>query len=104
MKTKYTPAPWTALPSEDGKDYIRIRGIKLGVRYKIANVLAPVYKEELEYEDEESQADALLIAAAPDLLEALKELCDAMHSHGFHFDPSLKTAEAVITKATGGTP
>lgn len=101
MKTKYTPAPWTVLPSEDGKYYIRIRGVKLGCRYKIANVLSSSLIGVLEDEDAVTRANARLIAAAPELLEALEELCDAMHDMGFNFDPSLKKAESVVAKVVG---
>lgn len=61
----HTPGPWRVLPDE-GKGYFRIRG--LGRRYRIANVLNPNLSEQSQ-----SAANARLIAAAPDLLEALKE-------------------------------
>ena len=64
---KPTPGPWTVLPEEDDRDYIRIRGVRLGERYKIANVHMPklMTTDSLrEREDAESRANARLIAEA----------------------------------------
>jgi len=63
----YTKGPWAVLPEESDKPYIRIRGTLLGRRFKVANVCAP------EWDIDESRANARLIAAAPELAEALKE-------------------------------
>jgi hypothetical protein len=70
----HTPGPWNALPEEDDKPYIRIRGTRIGCRHKIANVMAPNYGL---YEAEETRANARLIAAAPELIRALKALLDS---------------------------
>jgi hypothetical protein len=64
------------LSEETDNPYIRIRGTKLGERYKIANVLTPVYDGSFERETEETRANARLIAGAPELLAVLQELCD----------------------------
>lgn len=72
MKAKHTPGPWQILPEECDKPYIRIRGTVLGGRYKVANVLTLVYDGAPEREAEETQANARLIAAAPELLELAK--------------------------------
>lgn len=71
--TKYTPGPWVILPEECDRDYLRIRGSILGSRYKIANVLTPVYDGVHKREAEETRANARLIAAAPVLLDALRK-------------------------------
>ena len=73
MTAQHTPGPWAMLSEETDKPYIRIRGTKLGDRYKIANVLTPVYDGSLERETEETRANARLIAAAPDLLKTLSK-------------------------------
>ncbi len=80
MSTRHTQGPWEALPEEGDRAYIRVRGTRLGSRYKIANVLTPVYEGVHEREAEETRANASLIAAAPDLLEALKWTASALQS------------------------
>ena len=47
-------------------------------------------------------ADARLIAAAPDLLEALRSLLDALPSATTH--PAIRSARAAIAKTTGEQP
>ena len=48
-------------------------------------------------------ADARLIAAAPELLEALKEIIAAADGDGWNqLDASFATARAAIAKAEGG--
>ena len=69
--TKHTPGPWSVLPEECDRPYIRIRGTIAGGRYKVANVLTPVYEGVHEREAQETRANARLIAAAPDLYKAL---------------------------------
>lgn len=71
MNARHTRGPWETLPEEAGKAYIRVRGTRLGATYKIANVLVHTYPGALDYELHEARANARLIAAAPDLLEAL---------------------------------
>jgi hypothetical protein len=45
----------------------------------------------------DAEANARLIAAAPDLLEALKRVC----SHGYRTSPDWDNARAAIAKAEG---
>lgn len=71
-KAMHTPGPWVTLPEEVDKPYIRIRGTRPGGRYKVANVITPVYEGVHEREADETRANARLIAAAPELLEALR--------------------------------
>lgn len=97
----HTLGPWEVMPEEEGKDYVRIRGTRLGGRYKIANVSALKYAGVHPQEAAETRANVQLIAAAPDLLEALtklyercsKELSDPEDVHEMHL------AQFAITKA-----
>lgn len=94
---KGTPGPWEMKPEEVDKHYIRIRGTQLGGRYKVANVLTPFYEGVHEREAKETRANAQLIAASPELLEALQIIC-------FFEDISSaqrEIAEAAIAKALG---
>lgn len=71
---KGTPGPWEIKPEEVDKHYIRIRGTRLGRRFKVANVLTPFYEGVLARDAQETRANAHLIAAAPELLEALMDI------------------------------
>lgn len=71
---KHTPGPWQTLAEECDRPYIRVRGTQVGGRYKIANVLTPVYEGVHSKEADETRANASLIAASPDLLQALDNL------------------------------
>ena len=106
---KGTPGPWEIKPEEVDRPYIRIRGTRLGGRFKVANVLSPNYDGVHHREADETRANAQLIAAAPELLEALQmalEWIDAVPSDtllpampGFDRDE----VNSIIAKATGET-
>ena len=102
--TKHTPGPWGTLPEECDKPYIRVRGTVLGRRYKVANVITPIYDGVHEREAEETRANARLIAAAPDLLEALQTIAGHLDdTAACNSDKAMaSTARAAIAKATGG--
>ena len=51
----------------------------------------------------ELEANARLIAAAPELLEALRDLAESVRAAGIT-GPYLDAADAAIAKATGATP
>lgn len=96
---KGTPGPWKCLREEVNNHYIRISSTKVGERFAVANVLIPLYDDVREREAKETRANAKLIAAAPELLEALQIIC-------FFEDISSaqrEIAEAAIAKATGET-
>lgn len=98
---KGTKGPWEVYPEEVDKPYIRIRGTQLGQRFKVSSVITPVYEGVLEREAKETRANAHLIAAAPDLLEALQDLLHAYDNKGER--PAWNSARAAITKALGET-
>ncbi len=89
----HTPGPW----SFDGLN-------RLG-SYRIKNEkrsLADVYGWEIDAK-KEGEANARLIAAAPDLLEALEDIQMELQVHLANNLPNLhRTVCAVIAKAKGG--
>ena len=86
--SKPTPAPW--MIAEDG--CITVRD---GNNYP---EVARVY--DAPFPEMEVKANARLIAAAPDLLEAIQGLLNALPSATTH--PAIKAARAAIAKATVG--
>ena len=107
-EAKHTPGPWTVLPEELDRDYIRIRGTVLGGRYKIANVLHPsgrnLSKELQKREAEETRANARLIAAAPKLLEACEALLDGLDDYWIttaEGEAAVEAAKEAIAEAKG---
>lgn len=89
---KHTPGPWVVDPAvrQGFTVYAPKEGFIVGTQ-----------DEEGRYGAIESEANARLIAAAPDLLEALKELVAA--ADGVNAGPLtwLAKARAAIAKATG---
>lgn len=107
MSEQHTHGPWCVLPEEVDKSYIRVRGTRLGDRYKIANVLAVNYDGAPAYEADETRANARLIAQAPDLLDIAQRV-EAMLTRQRWLatgdDPEsvlLRDARAAIARAEG---
>lgn len=84
----HTKGPWMA-EFEDGSDYLVV-GPK--TQYGIAKVVKL-----------HCEADAYLIAAAPDLLEMLEAVTDALAGHELNNGDvsAINKARAAIAKATG---
>ena len=101
---KGTPGPWEIKPEEVDRPYIRIRGTRLGGRFKVANVLSPNYDGVHHREADETRANARLIAAAPELLEALQGLLIRVaDDEEYGPEHAITIARAAINKATGET-
>lgn len=86
-----TPGPWVT--DDVYKDDI--------ARYVMSEVLPfprTIARLELGQDRAEQEANARLIAAAPELLEALQDLCDTLGECGM-----TEKARAAIAKATGET-
>ena len=84
----HTPGPWRAVPNAPGiSDTVIDSG-----RRVVADVISRKSTDEL-------RANARLIAAAPELLDALEGLLNALPSATTH--PAIKAARAAIVKATG---
>lgn len=100
MSAKHTPGPWEACKVGDYGDYDGQCLVVLGDDMRVAVTLGS---------DKTAKANASLIAAAPDLLDALREIAD---DYAGRFDmaspstnPGMKyvvsQARAAIAKATG---
>lgn len=86
MSTAHTPGPWTVRKSLAGTQVLHITS---AVRETIAAV--------------NSDADARLIAAAPELLAILQDFASSPYIE-MHHPKRLGIARAAIAKATGGAP
>lgn len=102
-ETKFTKGEWVALPIEDDKEYIRIRGAALGGRYKIANVtdlkLHHDGKGWCLRESIESIANAHLIAAAPEMYSELQSILSSPYTE--IDEEGLNRIEKLLAKARG---
>lgn len=66
--TKHTPGPWVAIPPFENANhvwYVRTNGGLRGMDRAVVDLIS---------DDETSEADAKLIAAAPEMLYALKQI------------------------------
>jgi hypothetical protein len=110
MTAKYTPGPWIHIPRErDG------HADKIAVGHNVfINVGCPhIERPILDYpHDNEQTANANLIAAAPELLETMKNLfeqCAMIARYGGtdcntkEADKAILAAKAAIAKAEGRT-
>ena len=88
MSAQHTPGPWRYLPG-DG----------LAWRPSVQRATEGGFVVQGSSRERE-EADAKLIAAAPDLLEALQHL---MVAHGEQLDYAFQQAQEAIAKATGET-
>ena len=106
MTSKHTPGPWRVLPEELGKPYLRVRGTRLGRRFKIANVLIHSLDGVPDTEVEETRANARLIAEAPELADSLRGLVREYESYlGGAPEPAvLVCARAVLARVDGEAP
>lgn len=106
MNTKHTPGPWVAQrdwesvfsPDPEELEFYMKRPI-VAIRSLTADKDVALCHDLFEF----NPADAQLIAAAPDLLEALEELEQLVSAHiGEEADNWCKSSRAAIAKATGG--
>lgn len=96
MSSKHTPGPWSANPGSNSDSHYMV--FKADGNF-------------LTLDDEQHEYNARLIAAAPELLEALKTMTDeyaaSMRDAGVtHYPEALaivRQARAVISKAKGET-
>ena len=96
---EYTIAPWIVKHSES-KAAFNVIGTTLCRKYKIARCPYPVLKDAEKFnerEKAEAEANAKLIAAAPELLEALLEYVNCYAGPVEAFQKAVKA----INKALG---
>ena len=101
MQDKYTPGPWEAMGTWVRSPMHQPEGLPRGVQ--IAECRDGYF---LPF-TEEAKANARLIAAAPELLEALVEalaFCEANTYGGDDTAALIVKARAAIAKAAGSTP
>ncbi|AHX01135.1 hypothetical protein M316_0070 [Nitrincola phage 1M3-16] len=104
---RFTKGPWRSNASsfEIDEGYIKIRGTVLGGRFKIANVLTPVYEGVSSLEAVETRANAHLIASSPDLYEVLNMLIEANENEAWRYptvwEPLIKSAKLILAEARG---
>ncbi len=95
--TKHTPGPWKVVKW----DYEECFSIQDETKYRVAGI-KPALIEDVEI----AKANARLIAAAPELLEALDELAKAFYTLSGNaiqprFESTMVSAMAAIKKAKG---
>ncbi|WP_211837982.1 hypothetical protein [Proteus terrae] len=101
MEFKHTPAPWVV---EDNRTYFEIRAVD---NYShLADICGSqiTYDDGIHSKDGVAYANACLIAAAPELLEALVELTESAKQYidGLgDLSDAIDTAKAAIAKALG---
>lgn len=102
---RHTPGPWFV--GERGRNSA---GIEIGPRYRDGyGINSIAYVEDEAHEDlslDEEDANAALIAAAPNLLEALEQIVLDLEDEdcGVPVSEMVKTARVAIAKARGGAP
>lgn len=96
---RHTPGPWTYFPKRKYGEH------HVSVPIKDSGMRLALFPDGIDTEN--PVADARLIAAAPELLAACRELVerhDANLPDGVQFTDLVAAARAAIAKATGGQP
>lgn len=88
--SKHTPGPWNQGHSDVGKEVVFLNGLT-----EPEKTLGP----DDTWIDCVTEANARLIAAAPELLDALQRLLEQTRQYGHA--PEIEDAERAIAKATG---
>ena len=100
--SKHTPGPWIGAGPSFGDPLPRYTTEIVTEREDEDGAATSICELPFHHHDDENEANARLIAAAPELLEALKEIVDAADGAGWEqLDPSFKKARAAIARATG---
>ena len=101
MQTQHTPGPWyVGSGTYEGRNIYSAASVTDDEGFTYQPTVASVEDDGIDCWD----ANARLLAAAPDLLEALIELADCGAEAWGEDRPCVKWARAAITKATGEQP
>lgn len=95
--SKHTPGPWIGAGPSFGDPLPRYINEIVTVDENDDGFAETICRLPFDYLDAENEANALLIAAAPDLLDALQSLVNHLT------DDDYEIARAAIAKATGET-
>jgi hypothetical protein len=95
---KHTPGPWLRIGTTVYA--LMHAGWKRGVE-QFKNRFTVQVQRDRECSEEEAEANARLIAAAPELLEALKVARQFVHDGSFQIGWNIDRIDAAIAKATG---
>jgi hypothetical protein len=104
MKTQYTPGPWKVVHTPTRKETFWAICTTNEAPHQAVIALVDGKSKYHEEHPECAEANARLIASAPDLLAALEQLTQAVEVEGFAgvIPSAIDAARAAINKATGG--
>ena len=104
----HTKGPWIVVSNEESKfDYDKLH---ITTEDRIYRSLVPIAEVGVDYNEpleSEQQANAILLAAAPDMLAALKSAQAALSDGGFQgllVDAALRAIDVAIARAEGRQP
>ena len=108
METKHTPGPWSITNTIMGSvDPVTLPSSVIAPPYGSVDTICVFSFMTKKKPHDEQQANARLIAAAPDLLAALRLLLDGLQTyapeflHGLPKADYIRAARAAIAKAEG---
>ena len=106
MSTQHTPGPWIGAGPSFGDQFPRYTTEITTEDERYGDGHIQICELPFHHHDEENEANARLIAAAPDLLEALNSYLKAGFGNSTDFNSQKEAyykAKAAIAKATGAT-
>lgn len=101
MSAKHTPGPWIGTGPSFGDPLPRYTTEIMTVDERDGEGHVSICEMPFHHHDDENEANARLIAAAPDLLEALKIARQMIVTDGTPIGWSVHRFDEVIAKATG---